>query len=69
MVQRICILLGPSCDLVQRECSPSGSFGIPSVFPTCRTTGTSWGLVSVTDLSSQFCPHMLGIRDRLVVVV
>ena len=69
MVQRICILLGPSCDLVQRECSPSGSFGIPSVFPTYHTIGTFWGLASVTDLSSRFCPHMLGIRDRLVVVV
>ena len=68
-VRRICILLGPSCDLVQRGCSPSGSFGIPSVFPTCRTTGTSWGLVSVTDLSSRFCPHMLDIPDRLVVVL
>ena len=68
-VQRICILLGPSCDLVQRECSPSGSFGIPSVFPICRTIGTSWDRVSATDLSLRPCPRMLGIPDRLVVVV
>ena len=68
-VQRICILLGPSCDLVQRECSPSDSFGIPSVFPICRTIGTSWGRVNVTDLSSRPCPRMLDIPDRLVVVV
>ena len=69
MVQRTCTLLGPLCGSGRRECSPSGSYGIPSVSPICRTIGTSWGLVSVTDLSSQFCPHMLGIPDRLVVVV
>ena len=69
MVQQICIHLGPSCGSVLNACSPSGSFGIPSVFPICRTIGTSWGRVSVTDSSSRLCLHMLGIPDRLVVVL
>ena len=69
MVQQICIHLGPSCGSVLNVCSPSGNFGISSVFPICRTIGTSWGRVNVTDLSSRPCPRMLDIPDRLVVVV
>ena len=30
MVQRTCTLLGPLCGSDQRECSPFGSYGIPS---------------------------------------
>ena len=69
MVQRTCTLLGPLCGSDRRECSPSGSYGIPSVSPICRTIGTSWDRVSATDLSLRPCPRMLGIPDRLVVVV
>ena len=69
MVQQTCIHLGPSCGSVPNACSPSGSFGIPSVFPICRTIGTSWGLVSAKGSSSRPYLHMLDIPDRLVVVV
>ena len=61
-------VLEPAYGSVQYGCSPSGSCGIPSGFPICRTIGTSLGPVNATDLSSQFCLRMQGIPDRLVVV-
>ena len=68
MELQICTVLEPTYGSFQCGCSPFGSFGIPNGFPTCRTIGTSLGPANVSDLLSQFCLHMQGIQDRLVVV-
>ena len=68
MVLRTCTVLEPVCGSFRRECSPSGSCGIPSGSPIYRTIGTSLGLVNASDSSLRFCLHMQGIPDRLVVV-
>ena len=50
-VLRTYTVLGPECDSVQHECSPFGSYGIPSGFQICRTIGTSLGPVYASDLT------------------
>ena len=51
MELQIYTVLEPTYGSFQYGCSPFGSFGIPSGFPTCRTIGTSLGPVNVMDLS------------------
>ena len=68
MELQIYTVLEPTYGSFQYGCSPSGSFGIPNGFPTCRTIGTSLGPACVSDLTSRPCLHMPDIQDRLVVV-